>query len=109
MFRFSSWLPFVRTPRPVPSRRRQRRSFRPTLEVLEHREVPAIFLVTNSNDSGDGSLRQAILDANAFPGADQIRFNMPSGDTVITPVTQLPTITEAVLIDGFSQPGSQPN
>jgi hypothetical protein len=34
----------------------------------------ATFQVTNTNDSGAGSLRQAIADANAAPGADTITF-----------------------------------
>jgi hypothetical protein len=50
------------------------RFFRPRLEVLEARTLPSIFVVTNLNDSGAGSLRQAILDANANPGADTIQF-----------------------------------
>lgn len=33
------------------------------------------FTVTNANDSGAGSLRQAMNDANANPGVDTIRFN----------------------------------
>jgi hypothetical protein len=37
----------------------------------------ASFTVTNINDSGSGSLRQAILDANATSGADTIDFNIP--------------------------------
>src|SRR6202011_732248 len=36
------------------------------------------FAVTSLADSGPGSLRQAILDANASPGADVIQFNIPS-------------------------------
>ena len=36
----------------------------------------AIFTVTTTADSGAGSLRQAILDANANPGPDEIRFNI---------------------------------
>ena len=33
--------------------------------------------MTKPRNSGAGSLRQAILDANANPGADQIGFNIP--------------------------------
>ena len=36
----------------------------------------ATFTVTTTADSGPGSLRQAILDANASPGADTIVFNI---------------------------------
>ena len=64
------------------------------------------FVVTNTGDSGAGSLRQAILDANAHPGADTIVFNIPgSGLHTITPSTALPTISDPVTIDGSTQPG----
>ena len=36
----------------------------------------ATFTVTNTNDSGPGSLRQAILDANGAAGLDTIAFNV---------------------------------
>src|SRR5262249_49108643 len=65
----------------------------------------ATFTVTNTNDAGAGSLRQAILDANASPGADLITFNITGGPTTITPATLLPEITDAVTIDGSTQPG----
>src|SRR5438270_5495227 len=68
------------------------------------------FTVTNTNDSGAGSLRQAILDANANPGTDTIAFNISgSGIHTITPASLLPTITDSVIIDGYTQPGSSPN
>jgi hypothetical protein len=35
----------------------------------------AIFTVTNLDDSGSGSLRQAIEDANATAGLDTIEFD----------------------------------
>jgi hypothetical protein len=74
---------------------------------------PAIantFTVTNTSDSGAGSLRQAILDANANIGADAISFNIPgTGVHTITPVTFLPLITDSVTIDGYTQPGSSEN
>jgi hypothetical protein len=57
-----------------------------------------------------GSLRQAILDANANAGADTIAFNITgSGVHTITPLTALPTLTDAVTIDGYTQPGSSAN
>jgi hypothetical protein len=68
------------------------------------------FAVTNTNDSGAGSLRQAILDANANPGADTIAFAIPgSGVHTIAPATDLPQITDGVTIDGYTQPGSSIN
>ncbi len=64
------------------------------------------FVVTNTNDSGGGSLRQAILDANANPGADHITFNIPGpGVHTITPLTDLPVVTDTVAIEGWNQPG----
>jgi uncharacterized repeat protein (TIGR01451 family) len=71
--------------------------------------VPALtFVVTNTNDSGAGSLRQAITDANSNAGSDLITFNIPgSGIQTITPLSPLPGITGAVTIDGTTQtPGS---
>jgi hypothetical protein len=40
--------------------------------VLASPAQAATFTVTNTNDSGAGSLRQAILDANAAAGEDTI-------------------------------------
>jgi hypothetical protein len=63
--------------------------------------------VNNLNDSGPGSLRQAILDANASPGANLIAFNLPgSGPYVIHLLSALPEITSPLLLDGWSQLGS---
>lgn len=63
------------------------------------------FVVTNTNDTGAGSLRQAILDANANPGSDLITFNIGTGLKTITPSSKLPDITDPVVIDGTTQPG----
>jgi hypothetical protein len=63
-------------------------------------------VVKNADDSGAGSLRQALIDANSIPGADTIVFNIPgSGTKTITVSISLPAITEAVVIDGTTQPG----
>jgi uncharacterized repeat protein (TIGR01451 family) len=64
----------------------------------------ASFTVANANDSGAGSLRQAILDANANPGLDTIRFALSASPT-IRPVFALPATTGFVIIDGTTQPG----
>ncbi len=70
----------------------------------------ADFTVTNTNDSGAGSLRQAITDANSSAGADTIKFNIPgTGVKTISLSTELPEITEAVTIDGYTQPGAKRN
>lgn len=64
------------------------------------------FVVSNTNDSGSGSLRQAIFDANSNTGADAITFNIPGSNVhTISPQTPLPTITDAVAIDGTTQTG----
>jgi len=57
-------------------------------------------MVSNSNNAGSGSLRQAILDANASPGLDEIHFSMPSTVPSIRPTSPLPEITDPVVIDG---------
>lgn len=71
----------------------------------------AVFTVINVNDSGPGSLRQAILDSNATPpGPNTIRFNIAgTAPFIILPTTQLPTITVPVMINGLSQPGTTQN
>ncbi len=66
----------------------------------------ATFTVTNSNDSGAGSLRQAILDANAAAGADTIGFAIPgSGVHTIAPTSGLPTVSGPTTLDATTQPG----
>src|SRR6266480_3020140 len=68
------------------------------------------FTVTNTNDTGTGSLRQAITDANNHSGLDTIAFDIPgTGVHTITPATALPNITDAVIIEGYTQPGASAN
>src|SRR5207244_10486254 len=78
---------------------------------LAHKQLEAAtFTVTNTNDSGAGSLRQAILDANEITGTDTITFNIPgSGVHTISPTSPLPQISDSVVIDGYTQPGASPN
>ncbi len=70
-------------------------------------------IVTNTNDTGQGSLRDAITQANSNPGPDSITFNIPVGDGgynagtgvwTISHTTALPAISDEMLvIDGTSQ------
>ena len=55
--------------------------------------------VTNTNDSGPGSLRQAILNANANPGTDTITFAPGLSGTIVLTSGEL-HITDDVTIDG---------
>ena len=72
-----------------------------------YQDVLATFTVTNTNDAGAGSLRQAIINANGSAGLDTIDFNIaPGGTQTIRPTSdRLPDITGPTLIDGETQPG----
>ncbi|MCB9295614.1 MAG: VCBS repeat-containing protein [Lewinellaceae bacterium] len=75
--------------------------------ATEEEVVSCSTVVTNTNDSGPGSLREAINCANSNPGADLISFNI--GGTppfIISPATKLPAIIDNyTTIDGTTQPG----
>ncbi|HEX8204168.1 MAG TPA: VCBS repeat-containing protein, partial [Isosphaeraceae bacterium] len=104
-----------------PQARTKIRSARPQIEVVEERVLLATFTVTSTFDNGDnlnptpGSLRQAILTANSpnFPGLDLINFSISNtiggGVRTIAPPAPLPPITDPVVIDGYTQPGSARN
>ncbi|GAC1387371.1 MAG: hypothetical protein NVS1B7_1500 [Candidatus Saccharimonadales bacterium] len=67
----------------------------------------ATYSVTNTNDSGPGSFRQAILDANSNPGSDTINFSIPVNCPHIIPTSPLPPINSTVaspaIIDATGQ------
>jgi parallel beta-helix repeat protein len=84
-----------------PSPRKRAQSLR-TSEALEDRTLLSAFTVSNLSNSGAGSLRQAILSANANHGADVINFSVAG---TITLTSALPAITGPVNIDGTSAPG----
>ena len=67
-------------------------------EPLETRALLATFAVTNTNDAGPGSLRQAILDANAAGGADTVDLSTVSGTISLTSGEM--AITEGLTING---------
>ncbi|HLG14767.1 MAG TPA: hypothetical protein VJH03_09740 [Blastocatellia bacterium] len=69
----------------------------------------ATFNVTNTNDTGPGSLRHAILDANSNSGPDLITFNVGGGGVkTVSLLSPLPEITDPVTIDGTTQPSASP-
>lgn len=99
---------------------RQRRRSRPWAESIERRLLLATFPVSHTGDSGSGSLRQAILDSNATPGADSIVFGIPASSSplldtpvpgfdpetqtwTIIPLSPLPAIADGTTLDGYSQ------
>ncbi len=57
------------------------------------------FTVTNINDSGSGSLRQVIQNANANPGADTVVFSTSVTGAITLTSGQL-DITDAVILLG---------
>ncbi len=120
-------------PRRLP-RRPVRRTHHACLELMEKRQLLATITVntTADDDARDTtlSLREAIEVANGTlavaslspqeralvagavtsPAPNAIAFNIPgAGVRTITPATDLPTITNPVTIDGYTQPGSSPN
>jgi titin len=70
----------------------------------------ATFSVTTTNDTGAGSLRAAISNANVTAGSDTINFSIAgAGVHTIKPASALPDITDPVVIDGYTQPGTSMN
>jgi hypothetical protein len=106
----------TRTVRPRAARRQAAVGARAAMEPIEPRLLfaAATFMVTTTADSGAGSLRQAIIDANAaandpIEGPDLIRFNLGTGVHTITPLSPLPAITDAVDLDGSTDDGVTPS
>ena len=68
-------------------------------------------IVTNTDDSGYGSLRYAINYANGRDGADEIIFNIPNDPIpvphIIQPLTVLPNIEGPIILDGYTQEESK--
>jgi hypothetical protein len=89
-----------------PTARIEASTARCPVERLEARLLCAQFNVTNTLDAGPGSLRQAILDANAAAGADVIAFNIGGGGrATIRPASPLPAVTGPGAIVADRQPG----
>jgi CSLREA domain-containing protein len=92
--------------------------------LLDSRPAHAITLTVNSRaDPGSGgcnstecTLREAINTSNGLPTTETIEFAIPDDPTVpgievktISPNPALPTITDNVTINGYTQAGALPN
>lgn len=84
--------------------RRSRHLIRLAVDRLESRLAPAVYSVTTNADAGAGSLRAAVLAANANPGADSIEFDATffSIPRTITLLTGTLAVTDSVTITGTS-------
>ena len=76
-----------------------------TMESMEERVLFATFLVTNTADSGGGSLRDAMRKANASSDSDLIQFKIGSGAKTITPGSSLPHLKYPTTLDATTQGG----
>src|SRR5438034_6407845 len=93
-----------------PSPARHRRLWGEWLEPRTLLAVACSPIVTNTNDTGSGSLREAINCANTDSVLDTISFNIPgTGVKTISPASSLPIITSPVVIDGYTQTGASAN
>ncbi len=91
-----------------------RPAFRPHAESLESRNLMTVFVVNKTNAFGAGTLNWAINESNRTRGADTIVFSIPRAPGQVSEVIEEPRggfspITGKVTINGFTQPGSQPN
>ena len=71
------------------------------------RVIPYELPVASTDDSGPGTLRQALLDANDSPDENLVVLRLPGpGPYTIHLLSPLPVITSPVIIDGSLQTGS---
>lgn len=96
---------FFRNPCSASVRRRVVRPGQSRTESLELRILLTTFTVTSLADSGSGSLRQAILDANSAAGDDEIIFQSGLNGTISLSSGQM-TISETVEITGHGAANS---
>lgn len=82
------------------NRARQRRAGVPQrTEALESRVLLSTLTVRNLNDSGPGSLRDAVATANSQPGQDTIEFHRGLRGSIVLTTGQM-EITDSLVITG---------
>jgi hypothetical protein len=84
-----------------PAHHCSRRALR--LEYLEGRTLLSQFSVTNLDDSGGGSLRQALVDSNNTPGPNEIDFAAGLSGTITLTSGELTVANNDVSIVGPGQ------
>jgi hypothetical protein len=85
-------------------RSRIRRASLNAVERLEDRRLLSTYTVDSLGDSGDGTLRWAITQANQNPGDDTIDFAVTG---TITLESTLPTLSDTTGITDISGPGDE--
>jgi hypothetical protein len=76
------------------------------LEALEDRLLLATYTVSNTSDSGPGSFRQAIIDADQSQASSIIQFRITAGGVqTLAPQSAYPALTVPVTIDGTTEQG----
>src|SRR4051794_2958726 len=85
----------------------RRHSVRPRAELLDERVLLSPLVVTKTDDSGPGSLRQAIIDADASAAPATITFAITTGSApfAIKLAPPFPPLPVPVVLDGTSQAG----
>jgi len=69
--------------------------------------IPGNITVINTNETGAGSIREAIRSANFSTTSDQIRFNIPGPSPHKIQLSKsLPKITKSAIVDGSTQPAN---
>ena len=99
-------IPKRRSSSNIPDTRRHR----PSVELLESRQLLSAFVVSNTNDSGPGSLRQAISSSNgATAQTNLITFDLGTSSLqTINLLSALPVITQSVTIEGTTDGNGNP-
>ena len=80
--------------------------FSPSVIAIEGGEI---LTVTNTLDSGPGSLRAAVATANSSENVNTIAFEIPGDGPRVIELADGLHLTKRTILDGYTQPGAHPN